>query len=63
MYVRGIFHESACMNPRSSSCWPITREMPFANISRLICVDLPGHYLAWFARQGFPTGELVVCWP
>jgi len=20
--------------------------------------DLPGHYLAWFAREGFPKGEL-----
>ena len=21
-------------------------------------MDLPGHYLAWFARQGFPNGKL-----
>ena len=21
-------------------------------------VDLPGHYLGWFAREGFPRGEL-----
>ncbi len=20
--------------------------------------DLPGHYLGWFAREGFPSGEL-----
>ncbi len=23
----------------------------------LLC-DLPGNYLAWFAREGFPAGEI-----
>ncbi|MDP3607342.1 MAG: DUF3820 family protein [Polaromonas sp.] len=34
----------------------VTREMPFGNKGRLIA-DLPGNYLAWFAREGFPKGE------
>ena len=36
----------------------ISREMPFGKYQgRLIC-DLPGPYLAWFARNGFPPGEI-----
>ena len=27
----------------------------------LILADLPGPYLNWFAREGFPNGELVNC--
>jgi uncharacterized protein (DUF3820 family) len=23
-----------------------------------VLADLPGNYLAWFAREGFPQGEL-----
>ena len=23
-----------------------------------LLADLPGHYLAWFAREGFPQGQL-----
>ena len=26
-------------------------------MGRLIA-DLPGHYLGWFAREGFPKGEI-----
>lgn len=35
----------------------LTREMPFGKYKGRIA-DLPGHYLAWFARQGFPSGQL-----
>ena len=36
----------------------VTIKMPFGKYKdRLIC-DLPGNYLAWFAREGFPKGEL-----
>ena len=32
--------------------------MPFGKFQgRLLC-DLPGNYLHWFARKGFPEGEL-----
>jgi hypothetical protein len=36
----------------------VRRQMPFGKYQgRLLC-ELPGHYLAWFAREGFPRGEL-----
>ena len=36
----------------------LMREMPFGKYKGRIIADLPGHYLAWFARQGFPPGQL-----
>jgi uncharacterized protein len=33
-------------------------EMPFGKYKGLLIADLPGHYLHWFAREGFPNGEL-----
>ena len=36
----------------------VTWKMPFGKFQgRLLC-DLPGNYLHWFAREGFPEGEL-----
>lgn len=34
----------------------VTREMPFGKYEGRLIADLPGHYLAWFAREGFPKG-------
>ena len=36
----------------------VTREMPFGKYKGRVIADLPGHYLAWFARTGFPRGEI-----
>jgi len=36
----------------------LTREMPFGKYKGRLLADLPGHYLGWFAREGFPKGEL-----
>jgi uncharacterized protein (DUF3820 family) len=36
----------------------VTREMPFGKYKGRLLADLPGHYLGWFAREGFPAGEL-----
>ena len=36
----------------------VTRSMPFGKYQGRLLADLPGQYLAWFARQGFPKGEL-----
>ncbi len=36
----------------------VTRQMPYGKYKGRILADLPGDYLAWFARQGFPAGEL-----
>ena len=36
----------------------VTREMPFGKHKGRLIADLPGNYLNWFARQGFPPGEI-----
>jgi hypothetical protein len=36
----------------------VSREMPFGKYEGRLLADLPGHYLGWFARVGFPPGEL-----
>ncbi|MBS7691632.1 DUF3820 family protein [Pseudomonas lalucatii] len=36
----------------------VTREMPFGKYQGRLIADLPGHYLNWFAREGFPAGEI-----
>jgi uncharacterized protein (DUF3820 family) len=36
----------------------ITTEMPYGKYKGRLIADLPGHYLNWFAREGFPRGEL-----
>ena len=35
-----------------------TREMPFGKHKGCLIADLPGNYLNWFAREGFPDGEI-----
>ena len=32
--------------------------MPFGKYKGRLIADLPGNYLTWFAREGFPRGEL-----
>jgi len=34
------------------------RRMPFGKYQGRLIADLPGAYLNWFARKGFPPGEL-----
>ena len=36
----------------------VTREMPFGKYKGRLIADLPGSYLNWFARTGFPRGEI-----
>ena len=36
----------------------VTRKMPFGKHEGRLIADLPGNYLNWFAREGFPPGEL-----
>jgi uncharacterized protein (DUF3820 family) len=38
----------------------VTREMPFGKYKGRVIADLPGNYLNWFARKGFPTGEIGI---
>ena len=44
------------MNPEDLQLL-VTREMPFGKYKGRLIADLPGAYLNWFARQGFPKGE------
>ena len=32
--------------------------MPFGKHKGTLIADLPGNYLNWFAREGFPQGEV-----
>ncbi len=32
--------------------------MPYGKYKGRLIADLPGNYLNWFAREGFPAGEL-----
>ena len=36
----------------------VTVEMPYGKYKGRVIADLPGHYLHWFAREGFPEGEI-----
>jgi uncharacterized protein len=36
----------------------VTMPMPYGKYQGQLIADLPGAYLAWFARKGFPRGEL-----
>lgn len=33
-------------------------EMPYGKYKGRLIADLPGNYLHWFAREGFPPGEI-----
>ena len=33
-------------------------QMPYGKYKGRLIADLPGQYLNWFAREGFPSGEL-----
>ena len=36
----------------------VTQVMPFGKYKGRLIADLPGHYLNWFARTGFPPGQI-----
>jgi uncharacterized protein (DUF3820 family) len=36
----------------------LTLGMPYGKYKGRKLADLPGHYLGWFAREGFPKGDL-----
>ena len=45
------------MNPEQLELL-LAREMPYGKYKGRRIAELPGHYLNWFAREGFPEGEL-----
>lgn len=36
----------------------VVQRMPYGKYQGRLLADLPGPYLAWFAREGFPRGQL-----
>jgi uncharacterized protein len=36
----------------------VTLTMPFGKYEGRLIADLPGPYLNWFAREGFPSSEI-----
>ena len=36
----------------------VSMPMPSGKYKGRMLADLPGNYLTWFAREGFPKGEL-----
>ena len=36
----------------------VSQTMPYGKYQGRLIADLPGNYLAWFARTGFPKGEI-----
>lgn len=55
------------MNPKSMNLEALNAEslqklltmaMPYGKYKGRLIADLPGQYLNWFAREGFPSGEL-----
>jgi len=36
----------------------VKTEMPYGKHKGTLLADLPGNYLGWFAREGFPAGQL-----
>lgn len=45
------------MNPQDLQSL-ITTTMPYGKYKGRFIADLPGQYLNWFARTGFPKGEI-----
>lgn len=36
----------------------VSRKMPYGKYEGRFIADLPANYLSWFAREGFPKGEI-----
>ena len=45
------------MQPEDLQCL-VTTSMPFGKHKGKLIADLPGNYLNWFAREGFPPSEI-----
>ena len=45
------------LDPDALQCL-VTVQMPYGKHKGCVLADLPGNYLIWFAREGFPNNEL-----
>jgi uncharacterized protein (DUF3820 family) len=55
-YLRSV-DRSAAMKPEDLERL-VTQTMPYGKYKGRLIADLPGNYLNWFARVGFPPGEI-----
>ncbi|ADE10904.1 putative cytoplasmic protein [Sideroxydans lithotrophicus ES-1] len=54
---RGLGVYNGAMDPEQLQLL-VTRVMPYGKYKGRVIADLPGNYLNWFARKGFPPGEI-----
>lgn len=59
MVIRASFfiQEIGFMNPQMLERL-VRVSMPYGKYKGRLIADLPGNYLNWFAREGFPKGEI-----
>lgn len=50
-------HARCFMNPEDLQRL-VTQTMPYGKYKGRLLADLPGHYLGWLAREGFPPDHL-----
>jgi uncharacterized protein (DUF3820 family) len=55
--ARRIQQEEMTMDPEDLQRL-VTLTMPYGKHKGRVIADLPANYLAWFAREGFPSGQL-----
>lgn len=57
-------YSSPCHHPKVKPMQPkdlqrlVTTTMPFGKYQGRLIADLPGQYLNWFAREGFPKSDI-----
>ncbi len=54
----GLFTESGDKLNSEDMQLVLIRVMPYGKYKGRVIADLPGNYLNWFAREGFPAGEI-----
>lgn len=52
-----LLHQAYDMKPEDLERL-VALKMPFGKYQGRLIADLPGNYLTWFAREGFPPGEI-----
>jgi uncharacterized protein len=55
--LRWTNHEGSLMQPEDLVKL-VSTPMPYGKHKGRLIADLPGNYLNWFAREGFPKGEI-----
>ena len=53
----GVMREDCVVKP-DDLVKLVTTPMPYGKHKGMLIADLPGNYLNWFAREGFPKGEV-----